>query len=540
MTVSNSDLGNLTEPVAKTAVPPSIPIDDLIRETLMESKEAFEDPYVFSRPIRRVAVIGSGPSGVSIYRGMEVRVFERNPEVGGTWLYNDVSPAKPSVPSNRFSSTETSPPVPENGVLEEEVDLTPEMERWLVKEYPPSACYFGLHCNTGTPILQLEDFPWPEDTPPFVSHADVCNYLKSYAEKFGLYPLIEFNTSVKQICKNQDGSWSVTLTKVERFDQKVRIKRWKESFDAVAVASGAHQDPYIPDFKGLKEYNALWPEKVMHSKQFRHPRTFKDKNVVIVGGRVSAVDISRHLNGITRNVYLSFRGSFECSSQVINSFRSAIPEGVIHKSGIQSFTNKDGKVDGTITLEDGTTLDDIDQVILCTGYMVDLPFLGDLRVHTDDAEPSTMSQNTVRADGKRAIDTYREIFHIGDPTLAFVGFPSHLTLMRFFSYQSNAVARVWEGTARLPNQTKMKSITEQRQAPCNPDDLTGDSERLRAQGIITWLNHHAEFNDVKDLKTLKNYDPEFSSIWLPLFMRWKEDSEKTIAETKEKELMHCA
>lgn len=44
---------------------PTKPEEQVIEETLTESKEAMDDPYVFPRQIRRVAVIGAGPSGVS-------------------------------------------------------------------------------------------------------------------------------------------------------------------------------------------------------------------------------------------------------------------------------------------------------------------------------------------------------------------------------------------------------------------------------------------------------------------------------------------
>lgn len=40
------------------------PIEDLIEECLKEAEEALKHPFVFEKPIKNVAVIGAGPSGV--------------------------------------------------------------------------------------------------------------------------------------------------------------------------------------------------------------------------------------------------------------------------------------------------------------------------------------------------------------------------------------------------------------------------------------------------------------------------------------------
>jgi NADH dehydrogenase FAD-containing subunit len=42
------------------------PIEQVIEESVKEAEEALENPYVFEKPIKNVAVIGAGPSGVSI------------------------------------------------------------------------------------------------------------------------------------------------------------------------------------------------------------------------------------------------------------------------------------------------------------------------------------------------------------------------------------------------------------------------------------------------------------------------------------------
>lgn len=59
--------------------------------------------YIFQHPIKRVAVIGAGPSGLQhaatlLEHGFEVRMFERAPMPGGLWFYTDLTPVPASFP----------------------------------------------------------------------------------------------------------------------------------------------------------------------------------------------------------------------------------------------------------------------------------------------------------------------------------------------------------------------------------------------------------------------------------------------------------
>lgn len=46
--------------------PAQISFQDIVDKSLEEANEALKDPYVFKSDIQKVAVIGAGPSGVSI------------------------------------------------------------------------------------------------------------------------------------------------------------------------------------------------------------------------------------------------------------------------------------------------------------------------------------------------------------------------------------------------------------------------------------------------------------------------------------------
>ena len=58
---------------------------------------------LFPHPIKRVAVIGAGPSGLQVAaelleHNFTVRLFDRSPGPGGNWLYSEEYPVRESYP----------------------------------------------------------------------------------------------------------------------------------------------------------------------------------------------------------------------------------------------------------------------------------------------------------------------------------------------------------------------------------------------------------------------------------------------------------
>ncbi|KAI9494299.1 hypothetical protein BDB00DRAFT_819620 [Zychaea mexicana] len=561
--------------VKKRAFPPDAPppayptldLNQIIERTLKESADARAEPFVFDEPIKSVAVIGAGPAGLPTAKalqehGISVRIFERMEDVGGVWLYSDEPDTKPSVPCDTYSthkklqsSSVPSEPSEKTNTI---VEATADERLNKLKHAPPTACYPDLHNNTAAPIMMdFEDFPWPDGTPYYVPHGEVQQYYKNYAQHFGLYDIMELNTRVEYVERRQakpaddlddgdDKKWQLTLRKAEYIDNgsKIQYTTWTESFDAVAVASGAYNDPFIPDFPKLHEYNASYPERIIHSKQYRHYQYYAGKNVLIVGGNISAIDIAQRLDGIASNVYMSIRGNFKSVSNILNLARSVLPDSTIHKPNIGAFADPEGHVNGSITFEDNTVLYNIDHVIFCTGFVNDLGFLGPLRTYGTEPEDGTdeeegCAQQTERplvvTNGSRPINTYRDIFAILDPTLAFVGTPGHLTSTQFFYYQGQAVARVWAGLAWIPCYKKMRDHIKTNMYPFPPFDMNLLGCILHAQPFVTWLNDHAKYsnkNDVGELYKLKGVDPSLAKLWDGIKEQYKDRTTEILAKRK--------
>jgi hypothetical protein len=258
--------------------------------------------------------------------------------------------------------------------------------------------------------------------------------------------------------------------------------------------------------------------------------------------------VARALDGFAKSVTVSMDGPFESPFPIFNLVRSTLSKSIIIKSNISSFSNVDGQVDGTILFEDGSTIDHIDHVIFCTGFVNRLGYLGDLVQEKDEAEvqkeqytiprPSYIDvrDSHVVIGPKFPLNVYREVFVISDPTLAFVGQPQSLSTFSHFDTQAHAVARVWTGHALLPNKELMDKFTSEFDSGISPYALF-DADRRRREPFITWLNYHAKIinqdNAAVEIQELKNYADDYEEEGQKTMDAWGEISERNIQKTKQ-------
>ncbi|KAL4995061.1 major facilitator superfamily domain-containing protein [Aspergillus recurvatus] len=399
-----------------------------------------------TRPqIRRVAVIGAGISGVVsaahlLQAGSDVTVFERSHAAGGAWLYDERVAPEPSYTSLK--------PLASEGYFDK------DKSNVALTHAPPGPCYDGLKNNVSTPLMRVKLNAWPEGTPDFVSHSVMKEYIQDTSRKTGVDDITIYGARVKNVFKQGD-SWQVTWSRLEQQDDGFKEEERISIFDAVIVASGHYHTPRIPETPGLAEAKARWSDRVYHSKRYRKPEGYEKKNVLLIGGAVSAIDIAREISPQADTIYQSTRnGEFDISANIL-------PENAVRVSGVTRYEildeskATDGKLPLKVHLKSGQELCGLDQVIICTGYQFTLPFLADY--HNDKISPAEADETVLVTDGTQAHNLHKDIFYISDPTLAFVGVPFYTATFTLFEFQAIAVANVFSGIAGLPSQQDMRA-----------------------------------------------------------------------------------
>ncbi|MEM9031838.1 MAG: NAD(P)/FAD-dependent oxidoreductase [Pseudomonadota bacterium] len=189
---------------------------------------------------KTVAVIGGGVSGLAAAkafkeRGHTVTGFERSHDFGGVW--------------------------------------------------EPSRSYPDVQTQSPKDLYRFTDFPMPEDYPEWPKGPQVHAYLHAYAEKHGLGPLFQLNTTVSSMDRRADGhpGWTLTLN--------CNGDTITQDYDFVAVATGQFSDKRLIEHPGQDAFEAAGGD-VIHSSDYTDPALAKGRNVVVLGGSKSATDIA--------------------------------------------------------------------------------------------------------------------------------------------------------------------------------------------------------------------------------------------------------
>ncbi|XP_061174812.1 flavin-containing monooxygenase 5-like [Saccostrea echinata] len=344
---------------------------------------------------KTVCVIGAGVSGLaavknSLDEGLQPICFEKDDDVGGLWNYHDVP-----------------------------------------KEGDPSL-YNSCSINTSKEMTCYSDFPIPKDFPNFMAHRHFKSYLKLYAEHFGLMKYIKFKHIVERVEKADDfedtGEWVITTKNLS----SGKVEKRKVNF--VMVCNGHLHEPNIPKFKGLEKFKG----RVLHTHDYKDFRGFEGKRILMIGIGNSAADVACDLSRHAEHVYVSTRsGTFVIQRAAdqgrpfdhiaVSRFRQGLPWPLLRpflyhgvnnryshsKYGLSPNTRFNGGavtisddlpnriILGTINVKtdverftedgaifvDGTKLDNIDVVILGTGYNFSFPFLQEDVVKVENSFP---------------------------------------------------------------------------------------------------------------------------------------------------------
>ena len=278
----------------------------------------------------KVAIIGSGPCGLSMLRAFqqaeeksqtipEIVCYEKQEDWGGLWNY-----------SWRTGSDQYGDPIPNS------------MYRYLWSNGPKECLEFADYSFD-------EHFKQP--IPSFPPREVLYNYILGRAKNGNLKKYIKFSTTVTNV--NFDGS-QFELTSINKKENKIT----KEIFDYVVVSTGHFSVPYIPEYEGMKSF----PGRILHGHDFRDAEEFRNKDVVVLGSSYSAEDIALQCYKYgAKSVTIGYRNN---------------PMGFKWPNGMKEVHYLDRLEGSKAIFKDGHE-QNADAIILCSGYLHHFPFLDD-------------------------------------------------------------------------------------------------------------------------------------------------------------------
>lgn len=153
--------------------------------------------------------------------------------------------------------------------------------------------YRSAHIISSKHTTEYPEFPMPDNYPDFPSADQMLDYLRSYAEHFGLVDRVELGTRVEKIQPRPEGTWEVELGHEE-----------SRLYKGVLVCNGHHWDRRWPDYPGRFE------GEFIHSRDYVGPEQLSGKRVLVVGGGNSACDIASEAARVAEECHLSLRRGY--------------------------------------------------------------------------------------------------------------------------------------------------------------------------------------------------------------------------------------
>ncbi len=372
---------------------------------------------------KKIAILGAGPSGLAQLRAFEsarragakniphIVCYEKQSDWGGMWNY-----------TWRTGLDKYGEPV-------------------------HGSMYRYLWSNGPKECLEFADYSFEEhfgqQIPSYPPREVLQDYIMGRVEKSDVRKYIRFNTAVRWVEFNEDTrKFSVTVMDHESDELST------EEFDQVIVATGHFSTPNVPYFEGVESFQG----RVLHAHDFRDALEFEGKRLLLVGSSYSAEDIGTQC--------------FKYGAKSVTfSYRSAPmghdwPEG-FHERPLLTH------VDGNIAhFKDGSS-EEIDAIVLCTGYQHHFPFLPDeLRLKTN---------NRMYPD-----DLYKGIFFRDNPDLMYLGMQDQYFTFNMFDAQAWYVRDVILGGIALPDQavidadiSRWRELEAKLQTPNDDIDFQG-------------------------------------------------------------------
>ncbi len=133
--------------------------------------------------------------------------------------------------------------------------------------------YQRLHLHTNKRLSNLPYKKFDNKIPRYASKQEVLNYLEDYKKAFNINPI--FNTEAISIYKA--GNEWISETNNGSYKSKYII-----------IATGVYGNPKPFSFKGMERFKG----KIMHSRDYKTGKDFKEQKVLVIGFGNSACEIA--------------------------------------------------------------------------------------------------------------------------------------------------------------------------------------------------------------------------------------------------------
>lgn len=390
---------------------------------------------------KTVAIIGAGPCGAGAAKAFieegdfEITIFEKRSGTGGLWNYTTELDA------------ETTPIPCESHTFETSSVFNKEKNEYIW----PSPVYDSLDTNVPKDIMSYNGIPFPSELPLFPHRSDVCKYMKDFAAPLEKY--IRFNTKIISIERDEtDTKWVVVSRPVvaETEGAKIAAKSGEfqdsiDEFDAVVIATGNYDVPYIPHRDGMEAWTAKYPHSIDNVKNYRSAKQFEHikGNILVVGNSASANDLCFQLTqDLKREIYKLKR-----SENVMPAGSSQLIKEVPDIKRFDAETKE-------VHFIDGSKLENVDKIVFATGYLLSLPFFK--KINAGDKPLLT--------DGRRVHGIYEHILLHEHPNLAIIGLARYILPTRTAETQGSWAAKIFAGKLPYPSKEKMLEWESERVA----------------------------------------------------------------------------
>lgn len=175
--------------------------------------------------------------------------------------------------------------------------------------------YDRLHLHLRKQFCELPHVSFPDSYPAYVPKNQFLQYLEDYVSRFKISPM--YQRSVEFASFDEEAKkWNVKAKNVSSGE----VEEYSARF--LVVASGETSNPFIPELEGLNTFSG----EFLHSTKFKNGKTYRDKNVLVVGSGNSGMEIALDLanHGARTSIAIRSPVTYHLARSIFNLFVSSI------------------------------------------------------------------------------------------------------------------------------------------------------------------------------------------------------------------------